>query len=182
MYGRLQEPVTLGRDCPAVAVPEGVDVTLPKGTVGTLTQSLGGNFTIYVRGHMFRIAGADADALGRTSPAAPTLPEGASHGDVEKLVWAQMRTCYDPEIPVNIVDLGLIYECRVEPRGEDRREVFVKMTLTDPSCGMAQWLTEDVKSRIEAIPTVEAAHVEFVLEPRWTRDRMSPVARLETGL
>jgi probable FeS assembly SUF system protein SufT len=182
MYGRLQEPVTLGRDCPAVAVPEGVDVTLPKGTVGTLTQALGGNFTIYVRGHMFRIAGADADALGRTSPAASALPAGAGHADVEKLVWEQMKTCYDPEIPVNIVDLGLIYECRVEPRGENRREVFVKMTLTDPSCGMAQWLIEDVKNRIEAIPTVEAARVELVLEPRWTRDRMSAVARLETGL
>jgi probable FeS assembly SUF system protein SufT len=182
MYGRVKEPVTLGRDCRAVAVPEGVDVSLPKGTVGTLTQALGGNFTVYVRGHMFRIAGADADALGRTRPATPELPAGATHADVEKLVWEQMKTCYDPEVPVNIVDLGLIYECRVEPRGNDAREVFVKMTLTEPSCGMAQWLADDVKSRIELIPTVQAAHVELVLEPRWTPERMSAVARLETGL
>jgi metal-sulfur cluster biosynthetic enzyme len=93
-----------------------------------------------------------------------------------------MKTCYDPEIPVNIVDLGLIYECRVEPLGDARRQVFVKMTVTEPSCGMARWLAEDVKGRIELIPTVAAAHVEMVFEPRWTPERMSPVARLETGL
>jgi probable FeS assembly SUF system protein SufT len=182
MYGRVNHPLTLARDCPAVAVPEGVDVSLPKGTVATLTQALGGNFTIYVRGHMFRVAGVDADALGRTPPPAPELPKEASHADVERLVWEQMKTCYDPEIPVNIVDLGLIYECRVEPVGERQRQVFVKMTVTEPSCGMARWLAEDVKSRIELIPTVETVRVEMVFEPRWTPERMSAVARLETGL
>ena len=182
MYGKVNEPVPLRRDCAAVAVPEGVDVSLPKGTVGTLTQSLGGNFTIYVRGHMFRIAGRDADALGKPPPPELKLPANATDEDVERLVWEQMKTCYDPEIPVNIVDLGLIYECRVEAGSEAAREVFVKMTLTEPSCGMGQYLAHDVKQRIELIPTVMAAHVELVFEPRWTRDRMSPVAHLETGL
>jgi probable FeS assembly SUF system protein SufT len=182
MYGKVNQPVVLARDCAAVAVPEGVDVNLLKGTVGTLAQTLGGNFTVYVRGRMFRIAGADADALGRTPPPVPVLPAGATHEDVENLVWEQMKTCYDPEIPVNIVDLGLVYECRVEPCSDGRREVFVKMTLTEPSCGMGQFLADDVKSRIELIPTVKAAHVDLVFEPRWTAECMSPVARLDPGL
>jgi probable FeS assembly SUF system protein SufT len=182
MYGKFNEPVTLKRDCPAVAVPEGVTVDLPEGTVATLAQALGGSFTIYVRGHMFRIAGEDADALGKEPPPIPELAAHASHEDVERLVWERMQTCYDPEIPVNIVDLGLIYECRVEPHSHDVRDVFVKMTLTEPSCGMGQCLADDVKSRIEQIATIRAAHVELVFEPRWTPDRMSAVARLETGM
>ena len=182
MYGKFSEPVQLTRDCTGIAVPEGVAVDLPKGTVGSLAQSLGGNFTVYVRGRMFRIAGADADALGKQPPPAPELPPDASRADVERLVWEQMKTCFDPEIPVNIVDLGLVYECRIEEKQADIREVFIKMTLTEPSCGMGDVITQDVKGRVELVPTVVAAHVELVFDPPRTWDRMSEVARLETGM
>lgn len=182
MYSKSSEPVTLTRDCTAVAVPEGVTVNLPKGTVGSLTQWLGGSFTVYVQGRMFRIAGEDAEALGKEPPPVPVLPPDPSREDLEKLVWEQMKTCYDPEIPVNIVDLGLVYECRLEEGEGETRQVFVKMTLTEPSCGMGGVLADDVKTRIEMIPTVSAAHVELVFDPPWTWDRMSEVARLETGM
>ena len=182
MYGRYSEPICLSRDCDAVAVPEGVAITLPKGTVGTLAQALGGSFTVYVQGKMFRIAGHDADALGKQAIVAPELPADASLEEVEKLVWEQMKTCFDPEIPVNIVDLGLVYECRVEPRDDGFREVFVKMTLTEQSCGMGQVISDDVRSRIELISVVSAARVELVFDPPWKPEMMSEVAKLETGL
>lgn len=183
MYEKDSETVTLQRNCLAVAVPQGVQMNLPKGTVGTLVQALGGSFTVYVRGKMFRIAGEDADALGKTPP--PPVPEfapGASDEDLERLVWQQMKTCFDPEIPVNIVDLGLIYGCRIEKHGDGLHEVYIEMTLTVPSCGMGDILARDVKQRVELIPSVTTAHVKLVFEPPWTRERMSDLARLETGL
>lgn len=182
MYGRSCEPVRLLRDCAAVTVPEGLPVTLPKGTVGSLSQSLGGSFTVYVQGKMFRIDGRDAEALGKAVEPPPELPAGATDADVEHLVWDQMRGCFDPEIPVNVVDLGLIYGCRVAARPDGAREVWVTMTLTEPSCGMGDVIACDVRTRIERIPTVAAAHVELVFEPRWTPDRMSEVAKLATGV
>lgn len=182
MYGKFSEPVRLTRDCSAVAVPEGVSVDLHRGTVGSLAQSLGGNFTVYVRGRMFRIAGEDADALGKEPPRVPELPPDASTEEVEKLVWEQMKSCFDPEIPVNIVDLGLVYDCRIERKKPGAHEVFIKMTLTEPSCGMGDVLTADVKGRVELLPTISVAHVELVFDPPWTWDRMSEVARLETGM
>ncbi len=183
MYEKDSETVTLRRDCPVVAVPQGVDMILPEGTVGTLVQALGGSFTVYVRGKMFRIAGEDADALGkRPPPDTLDLPAGASEEDVKRLVWEQMKTCFDPEIPVNVVDLGLIYDCRVETREQGMHEVYVKMTLTVPSCGMGEILARDVQQRIELIPSVSTAHVELVFDPPWTRERMSDLARLKTGL
>ncbi len=182
MYGRSSEPVRLNRDCDAVAVPEGVEVSLPEGTLGSLVQALGGSYTIYVQGRMFRIAGEDADALGKTPLPLPQLPADASAADLEKLVWDQLRTCFDPEIPVNIVDLGLVYECRIEPQGDSGHEVLVRMTLTEPSCGMGKVLSEDVAGRIELVPTVSKAHVQLVFDPPWSRDMMSDVAKLETGL
>ena len=182
MYGRYSEPVCLSRDCDAIAVPEGVAITLPKATIGTLAQALGGSFTVYVQGKMFRIAGQDADALGKEPMVMPELPADASLEEVEKLVWEQMKSCFDPEIPVNIVDLGLVYECRVESRQDGSRAVYVKMTLTEPSCGMGQVIAEDVKSRIELIAAVSEAHVDLVFDPPWKPEMMSEVAKLETGL
>jgi probable FeS assembly SUF system protein SufT len=182
MYGKSCEPVRLVRDCAAVAVPQGVPVTLPRGTVGSLSQALGGSFTVYVQGKMFRIDGRDADALGKEPLQAPELSEGASEADVERLVWEQMRACFDPEIPVNIVDLGLIYDCRIETRPDGQRAVFVTMTLTEPGCGMGDVMACDVKSRVELVPTVAEAYVSVVFEPRWTPDRMSEVAKLTTGV
>ena len=182
MYAKVCEPVRLRRDCPAVAVPEGVPVELPQGTVGSLAQALGGSFTVYVQGKMFRVDGKDADAIGREPVPLPELPPEATDRDVERAVWEALKGCYDPELPVNVVDLGLIYGCRVEPRPDGRREVHITMTLTEPSCGMGEVIACDVRGRVERVPTVAAAYVDIVFEPRWTPDRMSDVAKLATGV
>ena len=115
MFGHNSEPVQLYRDCPAVLIPAGDEVILRKGANGFITQSLGGSFTVYLDGSLFRISGENADALGKERVLPPSLPPDASHADVEQLVWEQLKTCYDPEIPINIVDLGLIYRCQLHP-------------------------------------------------------------------
>lgn len=183
MFSKISEPIKLCRDCFAIAVPEGVEVRLPKGTVGSLAQALGDNYTVYVRGRMFRIAAEDADAIGKKPP--PTvseLPLDMADKDIETLVWEQMKTCFDPEIPVNIVDLGLIYDCTIRQQEDNFHVIFIKMTLTEPSCGMGPILASDVKNKLELLPTVTEAQVELVFEPPWTKDRMSDLARLQTGL
>ena len=178
MYSRTSEPVKLERDCDAILVPQGEKVSLPAGSIGYITQALGGSFTVFIEGNLFRIAGADADALGKE----PELPDDASDQDVEKLVWKQLRTCFDPEIPINVVELGLIYECDVVPLPDRQRRVDVKMTLTAPGCGMGDVLVEDVRSKLELIPTVAEADVELVFDPPWNQNMMSESARLETGM
>jgi probable FeS assembly SUF system protein SufT len=182
MYSRSSEPVRFERDCAAVLVPQGDAVTLPAGTIGYITQSLGGSWTVFVEGNLMRIAGVDADAIGKEPPEPIELPEGASDEDVEALVWRQLRTCFDPEIPVNIVELGLVYSAQVSTREDGGRKVDVDMTLTAPACGMGEILVEDVRSKIELIPTVAEADVELVFDPPWNRTMMSDVARLETGM
>ena len=163
-------------------VPQGETVTLPAGSYGYITQALGGSFTVYVEGNLFRIAGNDADALGKEPPKPIELSDDASDEDVEKLVWQQLRTCFDPEIPFNIVDLGLVYEVELKHLDDGRREVDVKMTLTAPGCGMGDILVDDVRSKLEIIPTVAEADVELVFDPPWGRHMMSESARLETGM
>ncbi len=182
MYSHASEPVRFERDCEAVIIPAGEAVTLPAGTSGYLTQQLGGSFTVFVDGNLFRIAGTDADAIGKTPIEAPELDEGASEADYEALVWDQLRTCFDPEIPVNIVDLGLIYECRIQPDGAGGRRVEIEMTLTAPGCGMGEILVEDVRSKLELIPTTGTVEVEMVFDPPWNQSMMSEAARLEVGL
>lgn len=182
MYFGNHEPVTVQRDCPAVLIPAGEPVTLPAGTSGFITQALGGSITVYVEGNLFRVAGKDADALGLEPIRPPDVPENATEEQIEAVVWQQLRTCYDPEIPINIVDLGLVYECRIEPIAPGRRRVMIKMTLTAPGCGMGDILADDVKQKVEIIPTVEEAQVELVFDPPWDRSMMSEEARLEAGL
>ena len=182
MYSRNSEPVRLERDCAAVLVPQGDEVTLPAGSVGYITQALGGSFTVFVEGSLFRIAGNDADAIGKEPPEPLELEEGADDAAVERLVWSQMRTCFDPEIPINIVDLGLVYEANVRHREDGQRLVEVRMTLTAPGCGMGEILVDDVRTKLEMIPTVAEADVELVFDPPWTRNMMSEAARLETGM
>jgi probable FeS assembly SUF system protein SufT len=182
MYGASNEAVTLSRDCTAVSVPEGVEIVLPKGTVATISQALGCSFTVYVRGKMFRVAGEHADALGKERPKLPELPPNPSTEDIENLIWSQLRGCFDPEIPVNLVDLGLIYDCNVRDEPGGGRSVSITMTLTQPSCGMGPVLAADIKRGLERIPTVSDARVEVVFEPRWTPDRMTPVGKLQTGI
>ena len=182
MHRMENEPIVVQRDVQAVIIPAGIEVKLRTGAVGYLTQSLGGSFTVYVEGNLFRIAGEDADAIGKEPPVRPELPPGATDEDVRKLVWDQLKTCYDPEIPINIVELGLIYECEVKPNDDGSRNVDVKMTLTAPGCGMGDFLAQDVKDKIEAIPTIRQASVEIVFDPPWNQSMMSEAARLETGM
>ena len=179
---RYSEPVELKRDTPAILIPAGTPTILPKGTEVTITQSLGGSYTVFVEGNLFRIAGVDADAIGKDPPEPLELPPGASDEAVEQLVWKQLRTCFDPEIPINVVDLGLVYEASVLPRDDGQRLVEIKMTLTAPGCGMGEILVEDVRSKLELIPTVAEADVELVFDPPWNRSMMSEAARLETGM
>lgn len=181
-FSNTSEPFTLQRDCPAILVPAGDAVSLPAGQIGYITQALGGSFTVYVEGNLFRIAGDDADALGKLAPEVPQLPEGAGDADVEKVVWQQLRTCFDPEIPINVVELGLIYECTLIRQDDDRYQVEVKMTLTAPGCGMGEVLVDEVRSKIELIPVVAEADVDLVFDPPWTQHMMSEAARLQTGL
>lgn len=163
-------------------VPQGQQVTLPAGQAGYITQALGGSFTVFVEGNLFRIAGADADALGKERPDPLELPADAPDAEVERLVWQQLRTCYDPEIPVNIVDLGLVYGCELEKTADGGRRVKVQMTLTAPGCGMGDILVDDVRSKIEQIPTIAEADVELTFDPPWNHSMMSDVAKLETGM
>lgn len=182
MFGSNSEPVQLYRDVPAVLIPAGDEVILRKGANGYITQALGGSFTVYLDGSLFRIAGENADALGKDPVPPPSLPPDASEADLEKLVWDQMRTCFDPEIPINIVDLGLVYECSIRRQDDGNRLVEIKMTLTAPGCGMGEILVHDVRSKIELIPTVSKADVELVFDPPWSQEMMSEEARLQTGM
>ncbi len=149
---------------------------------GFMTQALGGSFTVYIDGNLFRIAGNDGDAIGKEPLAAPEVPEDASEAEIEAAVWQQLRTCYDPEIPINIVELGLVYECKVERAANGEREVKIKMTLTAPGCGMGEILAQDVREKVGLIPTVARADVELVFDPPWNQSMMSEEARLEAGL
>ena len=182
MFGHMNEPVTLARDVSAVIIPIGEPVTLREGTPGFITQALGGSFTVYVEGNLFRIAGADADALGKEPEPPPSVPDDATDSDIEDVIWNQLKTCYDPEIPVNIVDLGLIYRCDVTPRPDGQRSVSVDMTLTAPGCGMGEILVQDAQEKIAVVPTVADVRVELVFDPPWNQSMMSDEARLQTGL
>lgn len=181
-FSLSSEPFTLERDCQAVMVPQGETVTLPAGQIGYITQALGGSFTVYVEGNLFRIAGDDADALGKEPPRPIELEDGASDDDVEKLVWQQLRTCFDPEIPINVVELGLVYDVSMESTDEGSRRVYVKMTLTAPGCGMGDILVDDVRTKVELIPTIVEADVDLVFDPPWNHSMMSDAAKLETGM
>jgi len=170
------------RDVKAVAIPAGVEVNLKIGQVGYITQALGGSFTVYVDGNLFRIAGSEADAIGMPVAVPPQVPPGASEEDIKQVVWQQLKTCFDPEIPVNIVDLGLIYSCDVQNNEDATRTVDIKMTLTAPGCGMGEVLVQDVRDKVQIVPTVAHANVELVFDPPWNHTMMSEEARLQTGM
>lgn len=182
MPGYDSEPFVVAREVRAVIVPAGTELTLQPGTSGYITQALGGSFTVYVEGNLYRISGEDADAIGKEPVPPPELPPNATEDDVLKLAWEQMRTCYDPEIPINIVDLGLVYDCVVQPNQDGTRRIEVKLTLTAPGCGMGEILVDDVRDKIERIPTVSEAQVELTFDPPWNQSMMSEAARLQTGM
>ena len=153
-----------------------------EGTGGYITQALGGSFTVYIDGNLFRIAGQDADALGKEAVLPPEAPPDATDEDIENIVQGQLRTCYDPEIPVNIVDLGLIYRCDITREDDETRTIEVDMTLTAPGCGMGEILVHDVQTKLALIPTVSKVNVELVFDPPWNHTMMSEEARLQTGM
>jgi probable FeS assembly SUF system protein SufT len=179
------DPVALLRDVEAAIIPVGTQVTLQKGEQAYITQSLGGSYTVVVNGNMFRIESKDADALGFEIAAAPKPANPGSavtQADIEKEVWNQLRSCYDPEIPVNIVDLGLIYDCHIAPAGAGTHKIEVKMTLTAPGCGMGPMLAQDVQSRLLSLEGVEDVAVELVWDPPWNQAMMTEAAKLQLGL
>jgi probable FeS assembly SUF system protein SufT len=182
MRAHENEPVVIYREVKAVVVPAGQEMTLKPGQAGYITQALGGSFTVYIDGNLFRIAGADADAIGKEALKIPELPQNATDTDVLDAVWAQLRTCFDPEIPINIVELGLVYDCAVKANDDGTRTVDVQMTLTAPGCGMGDILVDDATDKIRLIPTVTDAKVELVFDPPWNQSMMSEAARLQTGM
>jgi probable FeS assembly SUF system protein SufT len=178
--------VVLERECEATLIPSGDRIMVPAGTDLRVVQTLGGNVTVQAEstGQLLRIAAKDAAVLGEEyaeaakAPAAGPEAEGAFD---EARVWEQLRTVYDPEIPVNIVELGLVYQCKATPLPEGGHRVDIQMTVTAPGCGMGPVLQEDVRSKVLSVPGVKEAHVELVWEPPWDQSRMSEVARLELG-
>jgi probable FeS assembly SUF system protein SufT len=182
---KSHEPITLTRDCEVIQIPNGTKMVLTAGTIVMITQSLGDTYTVTTdQGYMVRIAGKDADAIGfeRSAAAAASQEAPSTPEDLEKLVWDQLRTCFDPEIPVNIVDLGLVYECNLRPLDEGGHRAEVKITLTAPGCGMGGVLAADAQSKIAALPGIRETNVEVVFEPQWNPAMMSEAARLELGM
>ena len=177
------EPVMLARDVEASIVPVGDKVTLHKGEQAQITQSLGGSYTVVVNGNMFRIESKDADALGFEAPTAKTSTgQPVTQETLEKEIWNQLRSCYDPEIPVNIVDLGLIYDCHLSPLNPGGFKADVKMTLTAPGCGMGPVLAQDVQSKLLSLEGVDDVSVELVWDPPWNQGMMTEAAKLQLGL
>jgi probable FeS assembly SUF system protein SufT len=177
------ESITLSRDVEAAVIPIGTRVTLQKGEQAHITQSLGGTYTVIVNGNMFRIENKDADALGFQPDAKPaTAGAPVPQEQLEKEIWNQLRSCYDPEIPVNIVDLGLIYDCHITPLTPGSHKVDVKMTLTAPGCGMGPMLAQDVQNRLLGLEGVDDVAVELVWDPPWNQAMMTEAAKLQLGL
>jgi len=175
----MREEVTFSRNAEAIMIPSGEKVLVPKGAQATITQSLGGTYTLITdRGLMVRVSGHEVESIGKAPlDTADVKPEDVTPEKLEEMVWETLRTCFDPEIPVNIVDLGLVYLCEVKDG-----DVHIKMTLTAPGCGMGPVLASDVKMKVEALPGVKNAEVEVVFDPVWDRSMMSEAARLQLGM
>ncbi|SMN11285.1 PaaD-like protein (DUF59) involved in Fe-S cluster assembly [uncultured Candidatus Thioglobus sp.] len=183
---QYKDPITLQRTCDAVLIPEGIPITIEQGTIVYITQALGGSYTVNINGNLARLDGSAADALGLDLDEEDAL-ENETHEIIdngcvaEDMVWEQLRTCYDPEIPINIVELGLIYNCEIKSLDIGNR-VEITMTLTAPGCGMGEFLAEDVRNKLRQIPNVTEAAVELTFDPPWNQTMMSDAARLQTGL
>ena len=183
MYSDIDEQVIVERDCEATLIPFGNKITLKKGEEGHITQALGGSYTVMIRGNLVRIEGKDADAIGKIPEIQPWLEETKTDGRAnEKAVWEAMKTCYDPEIPVNVVDLGLIYSCKLSDNDKTGSNVDVKMTLTAPGCGMGDMIANEVKQKIEGISGTAEVNVELVWDPPWDQNMINESARLQLGM
>jgi probable FeS assembly SUF system protein SufT len=170
-----QDTIEVQRDCEATLIPSGVKVSLQKGSLVYITQALGNSYTVYVNGNLARVAGKDGDALNMIIM--DDLDVNEMTGTLEDKVWELLKTCFDPEIPVNIVDLGLVYECKI-----DGGQVEIKMTLTAPGCGMGPVLIADIEQKLRGISEVADVKIELVFEPPWNRSMMSDVAKLQLGM
>ncbi|HYD49773.1 MAG TPA: putative Fe-S cluster assembly protein SufT [Terriglobales bacterium] len=179
------EETTITRDVELIQIPDGTRVTIPGGTEAVITQSLGDTYTLQLptMGGLYRLAGKDADAIGKPLPLSAEDSAAAESGPLdEKPLWDALRLVYDPEIPVNVVELGLIYDLQIERTEDGRNRVVVKMTLTAPGCGMGPVIASDAKDRLEAVPGVSEADVEVVFDPPWNQAMMSEAAKLELGM
>lgn len=173
--------IELARDCDAVQIPSGHPIELPKGMQVILTQTLGGSYTVATPGGLARISEKDADALG-LDPAALASEKTKFEGSLEDAVWTQLKTVFDPEIPVNVVDLGLIYDCQISEDDSAGTKVLVKMTLTAPGCGMGPTIAADARQKILTIDGIAEADVELVWDPAWSQSMISEAGKMKLGL
>ena len=173
--------VELKRDCAAVQIPAGTTTTLAAGTTVQITQTLGGSYTVQASNGLFRVAAQDADALGIETAKVAVTETSSSNLD-EKLIWDTLRTCFDPEIPVNIVDLGLVYDMQLAKLSNGNSRVDVKMTLTAPGCGMGPAIAGDAQVKLLNLPGVDDAHVEIVWDPAWHHSMITPAGKKVLGL
>tara|TARA_B100000131_G_C18107713_1_gene608515 strand:+ start:1290 stop:1829 length:540 start_codon:yes stop_codon:yes gene_type:complete len=178
----MNAPIKMIRDCDATLIPSGDEIKLIKGTLVRITQALGGDFTVYVNGNLAKISGKDADAIGKEIDDSMQKLINEADGYSDDLVWEQLKTCFDPEIPVNIVDLGLIYDFSKDGNKKNGYSITIKMTLTAPGCGMGPSIAEDVDRKVSALPGVNAVSVEIVWDPVWDRSMMSEDAKLKLGM
>jgi len=177
-----KQEVVLKRDCPAKLVPSGTPVTLMQGEKVIITQALGGAYTVNIRGNLAQIDAQDADALGFEKPETVSGAGGDHQKPDETQIWDALKTCYDPEIPINIVDLGLIYSMEIVPHPDEGYQVEIKMTLTAPGCGMGPYIAEDVRRKVSQVAGVKDVKVELVWDPPWDKDMMSEAAKMRLGM
>jgi len=179
----MTQDQVLKENCPATAIPAGDKVRLGAGTKVFIAQTLGGNVTVRTDHGLFRIDKENAHLIDGYVPVAESATSGAASGEFsEEAVWAALKTCFDPEIPVNIVDLGLVYDMAVEQTPAGNHTVEVKMTLTAPGCGMGPVIAEDARQKVAALPTVESAKVHIVWDPQWTPQMISETGRKVLGI
>jgi len=179
---RARERVVVRRPVTVERVPHGTPLELAAGAVAQVTQALGTNFTLLVDGQLVRLKGQDADAIGKAVPET-TAAAGDPDASLEQRIWDTLATCYDPEIPVDIVELGLVYRCELQPMEDGRRtRVDIDMTLTAPGCGMGDLIGQEVADKVLALDEVGEVHVTLVFDPPWDRSRMSEAAQLALGL
>ena len=176
-----QKQVTAARDFEATEIPSGTPIHITEGTALSIVQSLGGSFTVLTPyGYMARVDGKDADAIGEA--VAEVKSSGNADKSIDELCWEELKTCYDPEIPVNIVDLGLVYKCDVTPLADGGKKVDVRFTLTAPGCGMGDVLRDDIRKKLLAVPGVTEADVQVLFDPPWNLGMMSDAAKLQLGM
>lgn len=172
--------IKIARECKGILIPSGDNIVLKKGTLVKITQSLGGYFTLYVNGNLIKLSGDDADAIGKKIETKRTTQKIDKFN--ESAIWDVLKTCFDPEIPVNVVDLGLIYNLETKKKSKELYLVIIKMTLTAPGCGMGPAIAQDVENKINNLSFVEDVLVELVWDPQWNQDMMTEEAKLQLGM